>query len=139
MYSPVPDVRLAFRALSKRPGFAAVAIVTLALGIGATTAMFTVVDAILIRPLPYPRPDRLVHLEIRGGDGNAYPLPDSDFVIWRAQADAFDAVAVYDDGTGLSLAGAGEPERIVARNVTAGFFAALEGSPAIGRVFEAGD
>ena len=79
------DVRFALRLLVKRPGFAAVAIVTLALGVGASTSIFSVVEAVLLRPLPFADPDRLVQLTIRGGDGETYPLPDTDFVAWREQ------------------------------------------------------
>src|SRR4051794_31481599 len=116
------DTRFAIRALLKRPGFAAVAITTLALGVGATTAIFSVVDAILLRPLPYPEPERLVELHIQGGDGEAYPLPDTDVLAWRAQHGAFEAVAVYDGGQAMSLTGDGHAERIVADNVSDGFF-----------------
>src|SRR5437868_15140706 len=92
------DLRFAFRLLRAHPGFAAVAILTLALGIGATTSIFTVVEAVLLRPLPYARPGELVHLEIRGADGEAYPLPNTDFLAWREQNSAFTSVAVHDSG-----------------------------------------
>ena len=125
--------------LRKRPGFAVVAILTLALGIGATTSIFTVVDAVLLRPLPFAEPDRLVQLHIRGADGQSYPLPDTDFLAWRERNETFDALAVFDSGQALSLTGAGQPERIIAANVTDGFFAALGARPAAGRVFQPGD
>ena len=119
------DVRFAIRALLKRPGFASLAILTLALGVGATTAIFTVVNAILLRPLPYRDADRLVHVHIRGGDGDIYPLPDSDFAAWRDRHEAFDTISVVDGGEGYSLAGDGPPERVIAQNVTDRFFAVL--------------
>src|SRR6476646_6689153 len=86
------DVRFALRLLVKRPGFAAVAILTLALGVGAATSIFTVVEAVLLRPLPFANPSRLVHLTIRGADGEIFPLPDSDFLAWREQNHAFSSV-----------------------------------------------
>jgi predicted permease len=139
MQSVLHDARHAVRMLRKRPGFAAVAILTLALGIGATTSIFTVVDAVLLRPLPFAEPDRLVQLHIRGADGDSYPLPDADFLAWRERNEMFDALAVFDGGQALSLTGAGQPERIIAANVTDGFFAVLGARPAAGRVFQPGD
>jgi predicted permease len=133
------DSRFAIRALLKRPGFAAVAIATLALGIGATTAIFSVVDAILLRPLPYPQPERLVELHIQGGDGEPYPLPDTDFLAWRAQSAAFESVAAYDGGQGVSLTGDGNAERITADNVSDRFFTVLGAVPLVGRTFQPGD
>jgi putative ABC transport system permease protein len=135
----VEDVRFAVRLLIKRPGFSAVAILTLALGIGASTSIFSVVEAVLLRPLPFAEPDRLVHLTIRGGDGETYPLPDADFIAWREQNEAFSSVAVYDGGEGLALTGEGRAERIIVRNVTDRFFATLGVTPLLGRTFGEGD
>jgi predicted permease len=135
----IQDVRFALRLLAKRPSFALVSIVTLALGIGAATSIFTVVEAVLLRPLPFAEPSRLVHLHIRGSDGDTYPLPDTDFLAWRDQSDAFSSVAVYDSGQGLALTGEGESERIIALNVTDRFFATLGVAPLLGRAFEAGE
>jgi predicted permease len=132
------DVRFAVRALLKRPGFAILAILTLALGVGATTAIFTVVNAILLRPLPYREAGRLVHVHIRGGDGEVYPLPDSDFAAWRDRHEAFETISVVDSGQGFSLAGDGPPERVIALDVTDRFFAVLGVSAAIGRTFDPG-
>jgi putative ABC transport system permease protein len=133
------DVRFALRLLVKRPGFAAVAILTLALGVGASTSIFSVVEAVLLRPLPFAEPDRLVHLTIRGGDGETYPLPDTDFIAWREQNEAFSSVAVYDGGEGLALTGEGDAERIIVRNVTDRFFATLGVAPLLGRTFAEGE
>ncbi len=133
------DVRFALRLLVKRPGFAAVAIVTLALGVGASTSIFSVVEAVLLRPLPFVQPDRLVQLTIRGEDGETYPLPDADFVAWREQNDAFSSLAVYDGGDGLALTGEGDAERIIVRNVTDRFFATLGVAPLAGRTFTDGE
>src|SRR3954465_5539452 len=123
------DVRFALRLLVKRPGFAIVAILTLALGVGATTSIFTVVEAVLLRPLPFPQPDGLVAPYNRGADGGRYPLPDADFLAWRGQTEAFESVAVYDGGQALALTGEGEAERIIAANVTDRFFATLGVQP----------
>src|SRR5262245_41286036 len=133
------DVRFALRLLVKRPGFAAVAILTLALGVGASTSIFSVVEAVLLRPLPFAEPDRLVQLTIRGADGDTYPLPDTDFIAWREQNQAFSSVAVYDSGAGLALTGEGDAERIIVRNVTDRFFATLGVTPLLGRTFTDGE
>ena len=133
------DVRFAVRLLTKRPGFAAVAIATLALGVGAATSIFTVVEAVLLRPLPFPEPTRLVHFHIRGADGDIYPLPDTDFLSWRERSDAFSSVAVYDGGEALALTGQGEAARIIAVNVTDRFFATLGAAPLLGRTFQPGE
>src|SRR3954469_10502135 len=135
----VQDVRFALRLLVKRPGFAAVAILTLALGIGAATSIFSVVEAVLLRPLPFAEPDRLVQLTIHGEDGDTYPLPDTDFIAWREQNETFLSLAVYDGGEGLALTGDGDAERIVVRNVTDRFFATLGVSPLLGRTFGEGE
>src|ERR671930_2721581 len=103
------DLRYAIRLLLKQPGFAFIAILTVALGIGAATSIFTVVEAVLLRPLPFADPDGLLHLHIRGSDGDLYPLPDADFVAWREHSEVFSSVAVYDTGQGLALTGEGEP------------------------------
>lgn len=133
------DVRFALRLLSNRPGFTAVAVLTLALGIGASTSIFSVVEAVLLRPLPFPQPDRLVQVSIRGGDGETYPLPDTDVVAWREQNDAFSSLAVYDSGQGLALTGEGDAERVIVRNVTDRFFATLGVAPLLGRTFLDGE
>src|SRR6058998_1896902 len=95
----VHDVRYAIRLLLRRPGFTAVALLTLAIGIGATTAVFTVVHAVLLRPLPFPDAERLMYVRIEGRRGGIFPLPDADFLAWRAQNRTADAVAVFDSET----------------------------------------
>ena len=132
------DIRFAVRLLIKRPGFAAIAILTLALGIGATTAMFTVVNAVLLSPLPFPDADRLAAVRIIGSGGEAYPLPDADFLAWRDQNHTADAIAIYEPGVS-TLTGAGAAEQVGATGVTDRFFDVLGARPLIGRVFNPGD
>ncbi|HJU66179.1 MAG TPA: permease prefix domain 1-containing protein, partial [Gemmatimonadaceae bacterium] len=117
------DIRYALRTLRRSPGFTTVAVLTLALGIDATTAIFTAVNGVLLRPLPYQEPDRLVRLlgtkEDGSGRGTAsYP----DIQDWRTQSTVFEEVAAYDEWT-ATLGGGGEaPERIDAASVTSPFF-----------------
>jgi putative ABC transport system permease protein len=134
----VQDVRYAIRVCLKRPGFAAVAILTLALGIGATTAIFTVVNAVLLSPLPFRDAERLAEIRIISKNGEGFPLPDADFLAWRAQNRTSDAIAVYDVNA-ATLTGDGEPERIGAAGVTDRFFDVLGARPLLGRVFQEGD
>ena len=105
------DIRFAWRSLRREPGFLAVVLATIALGVGTTTAMFTVVNGVLLRPLAYPNPAALNLLEIRGGDGGRYPLPDADFLALRAVSPQFEHTAVFT-GTSFSFTGSGTPEII---------------------------
>src|SRR6266487_5635852 len=132
------DARYAIRLLSKRPGFAAVAILTLALGIGATTAIFTVVYAVLLSPLPFRDAERLVSVRIVGRDAAIYPLPDADFIAWRSQNQTADAIAAFDNSS-ATITGDGAPERIPGSKVTDRFFDVLGARPLLGRVFQDGD
>ena len=112
MTSLMQDVRYALRLLVKAPGFAVVAVLTLALGIGANTAIFTVVNALLLRPLPYAQPDRLVmvwqDLRARGGPADEWATP-GNYADWRREPDVFARVAV-DRGWRPTLTGGAEPE-----------------------------
>ena len=131
------DFRYALRSLAKNPMFAAVVVLPLALGIGANSAIFTIVDAALIRTLPYRNPDRLVHLFETKQDGSqpheaSYP----DFLDWKGASQFVEGVAGYSAfGLGATLSGAGEPERIVVTAVTPGFFPLLGVQAARGRTF----
>jgi len=138
MATLVHDLRYAIRLLVARPGFSAVAILTLALGIGATTAIFTVVNAVLLRPLPFRDADRLVQVRIAGRAGAIFPLPDTDFLEWRAQNRTADAIAVFDTDS-ATLTGGDAPERLPAASVTDRFFDVLGARPLIGRVLQEGD
>jgi putative ABC transport system permease protein len=132
------DVRFALRLFVKRPGFSLVAVLTLALGIGATTSMFSVVEAVLLRPLPFPEPDRLMQVRITGRDGTDFPLPEADFHLWRAQNDTADAIAVFTSGP-ANVTGDGQPERLISAQVTDQFFTILGAHAEIGRALEDGD
>src|SRR5579863_6239381 len=107
------DFRYAFRSLRKSPGFAATAIAALALGIGANTAIFSVVNTVLLQPLSYPNPDRLVELVWTSADGNNGVASIPKFNVWRQQTQVFDSVAAYDfAGPGINLTGGDRPEQV---------------------------
>src|SRR5687768_1631172 len=107
------DIRFGIRSLLKRPGITAIAIITLALGIGANTAIFSFVNGILLRPLPYPEPDRLALLKEtafkRGVPEMGISFPN--FLDWRAQNHVFEDIATYQ-GANFALTGAGEAEQV---------------------------
>src|SRR5580765_6084435 len=134
----IQDVRYAIRLLVRRPGFALVAVLTLALGIGAATSIFSVVDAVLLRPMPFPNPDRLVLMGIVGRNAGEFPLPDTDFIEWRERNRTADAVAAYSQQA-INITGDGHPERIPGALVTDQFFNVLGSAPERGRVFQEGD
>jgi putative ABC transport system permease protein len=127
------DVRYAFRGLARSPGFAAVALLTLALGIGASTAIFTVVDAVLLRPLPYPDPDELVRVRPSWEGTPVARLSPAEYLDLR-ELEVFAGVGVYAFGT-ANLTGEGEPERLQAAFASWGVLPALGLSPARGRAF----
>jgi putative ABC transport system permease protein len=130
------DLRYAARMLGRNPGFAAVAALTLALGIGANTAIFSVVNAVLLRPLPYRDPDRLVIVGHHGGNQGTVTVRATppDFLEWRDQSNVFEQIAAYKSGT-ADLTVNGEPERLDAWTVSANLFATLGVAPALGRAF----
>src|SRR2546429_8525339 len=128
------DLKFALRQLLKNPGFAAVAVLTLALGIGANTAIFSVVNAVLLRPLPYTESGRLVWLSERGPNFPTMSISYPNFSDWRAQQTVFDHIGVYNWGS-YNLTGKGEPHRLTAVRISADAFAPLPGQPAIGRLF----
>ena len=137
MDSIIKDIRYGVRGLLKRPGFTAIALVALALGIGANTAIFSLVNAVLIKSLPFPDPDQLVWIygNIRNGGSRASVSPP-DFLDYRSQNKTFDQLAA--SGTqpvSVNLTGSGEPERIMASAVTGNYFQVFGVAPAIGRTF----
>ena len=130
------DARFGVRTLVRNPGFAAVAILTLALGTGATSAIFSFVYAVVLRPLPYHEPNRLVSVvEHRGVDMG---LTAPDYLDWRAAATSFEQLAA-SAATTANLTGRGEPERVAAVRVSGNYFDALGVPPALGRGFRWSD
>ena len=132
------DLRYAVRGLRRSPGFAAVAVLTLALGIGATTAIFSAVYPILLAPLPYPGADRLVMISDVGAGGAPLDVAYGTFRELAARSRTFDALAVTDAWQ-PALTGLAEPERITGQRVSAGYFRVLGVAPAAGRDFDAAD
>jgi putative ABC transport system permease protein len=128
------DVRYAGRRLRSNPGFTLVSVLTLALGIGATTAIFSVVSPILIDSLPYPQAKRLVALSERASDGSALPPTFGTFVELHARSRSFESLAAADQWR-PSLTGTGEPERLVGQRVSASYFRTLGVGPVVGRDF----
>ena len=128
------DVRYALRMLAKRPAFTLVAVFTLAVGIGANTAIFSVVNGVLLRPLPYPEPDRIVRLWEQSQRGTRIDVSHPNFVDWRAAAGSFDGFAEYAGGTETVLGG---QEAVFADvyTVSDGFFRVFGVAPALGRTF----
>ena len=133
------DLRFALRQLRKSPGFALTTILTLALGIGATTTIFSLVNAVLLRPLPFPQQDRLIWLQIENRtSGAAVPgnISYPDFFDWRSQQRSFTAIAAYRED-GLTLTGVGDAQQLTAETVSKEFFQVLGVRPQLGRDFRA--
>jgi predicted permease len=128
------DLRYGARMLAKHPGFTLVAVVALALGIGANSAIFSVVDAVLLRPLPFEESDRLVFLSERSPQLEGMSISYPNFTDWRAQNQSFEKIGVYRRNS-YNLTGRGEPERFVGGIFSADLFAALRVRPALGRLF----
>src|SRR5215467_39963 len=148
MNTLLQDIRYGLRSLAKAPGFTAIAVATLALGIGANTAIFSVVHAVLLRRLPYPEPERLLVMterHIRDGKWSASGttrsrlrsgggVPWLTFLDWRAQARSFRGLAGFHTRQ-IMLSGTGEPEMLLSAQVSAEFFPLLGVRPALGRSF----
>lgn len=134
------DIRFAVRSLLKVPGFTVVAILVMAVGIGANTAVFSVINTVLLKPLTYPDPQSLVHLMNTGDQGSFPGANVPKFNIWRQQTGIFQQVAAYDSGgAGLNLTGNDQPEQVQGIHVTVDYFSVL-GAPVIaGRTFTAAE
>ena len=135
MQSVWQDLRHGLRMLTKNPGFAAIAILTLALGIGANTALFSVVNGVLLSPLPYQQPDRLVAMYTsRSGELDRSSISYPNFLDWRRGNQTFSGMAAYR-GDDFNLTGRGEPEQVSTEMVSASFFPLIGVKPILGRVF----
>ncbi|HET9707788.1 MAG TPA: ABC transporter permease, partial [Gemmatimonadales bacterium] len=134
MEALLQDLKLALRQLAKSPGFTAVAVLTLALGIGANTAIFSAVDAVLLRPLPYPQSDRLVDLSASNTEPVRFAISYPDLLDFRALTHDFTGVAGYSSQR-YNLTGAGDPREVQAAFATADLFDVLGVHPTIGRSF----
>jgi putative ABC transport system permease protein len=128
------DVRFGARVLARHKGFTFVAVLTLALGIGANTAIFSVVNAVLLRPLPYENSDELVQIWGTQPQLDTAPMSPANFLDWREQNRVFERVAAYN-GQNFNLSGVDEPERIRATRVSADLFELLRVRPTLGRAF----
>ena len=130
----IQDIRYAVRKLSRTPAFTAIAALTLALAIGATTAIFSVIDAVLLKPLPFRDPERVVRVtNIRDGNRMVSSVPD--FLDIRTQSKSYSSVAPIDPQAAMNLTGGSEPERVQAARVGATFWSLLGVTPALGRGF----
>src|SRR5882762_7576656 len=118
------DLRLGLRMILKNSGFTAVVVATLALGIGANVALFSVVNGVLLNPLPFPQPEQLVTLDQSKPNFETGAIPYPNFRDLQKENRTFSAMAI-SRGFGFSLVGAGEPERVSARLITADFFSVL--------------
>src|SRR5205085_9613555 len=134
------DLRYGVRMLVKSPGFTVVAVLALALGIGANTAMFSVVNAVLLRALPYQHANRLVLVweHKRASDNPHNVVSPADFLDWRDQAQSFDAMAAFVD-VRFNLTGAGAPVEIPAQISTGNLFELLGAQAALGRTYTVAD
>src|SRR6266852_1794707 len=137
MQTLLQDLRYAVRMLLKSPGFTCVAVFTLALGIGANSAIFSVVNTLLIRPLPYSNPDQLVmvweNLARANNPHNA--VSPANFLDWKEQNKSFQQMAAFTALVNYNFTDGAVPERVVAARVSAGFFQMLGVQPVQGRLF----
>ncbi len=139
MESLLHDIKFSVRMLLKAPAFTIVAILTLALGIGANTAIFSVINAVLLRPLPFHEPDRLVQLWETEAAPGTYPFAGPDYLDWQAQNHTLEATSLYTWGRNFNASGAGQPEPVLALNTQANFFSVLGVRPFLGRTFVTGE
>src|SRR5262245_46195406 len=132
------DTRYGLWMLKRNPGLTCVALLTLALGIGANTAIFSVVDAVLLRPFPYPESDRLVYVGLKRAQENDLGLAfRTDFLEWRERTKSFDQIGAYRSGGSVDLVERGERERLSPGLISSNLFATLGVAPALGRAFMA--
>jgi len=133
------DLGYALRRLAHSPGFTALVVLILALGIGANSAIFSVVDAALLRPLPFKDPDRLLQVwETESAEGR-FPLTGADYLDWQKMNHTFEALTLYSHQRAMNASGAGEPERVIVVETQANFFSVVGVQPMAGRDFLAGE
>jgi putative ABC transport system permease protein len=128
------DFRYALRMLVKSPAFSAIAILTLGLAIGANSAIFSVVNAVLLRPLPYPHSEQLVRVFGSQPQLALAPTSPPNFLEWKEENQVFEQIGTYT-GQGFNLVGGDQPERVIGQRVSADLFQLLGVQPALGRAF----
>lgn len=134
------DLRFALRSLRRTPGFTLVALFVIILGIGVNTAVFSVVDAVVLKPLSYPNSEQLVQLVMTTPEGNFPVASIQEFAIWQKLSGIFQQVAAYDEGgSGMNLTGGDHPEQVQAMHVTRSYFSLLDAPIALGRTFTAAE
>src|SRR5262249_43624093 len=131
------DMRFGMRMFWKNPGVTLIVVITLSLGIGANTAIFGVVNAVLLRPLPYESPERLVIISESDAQRKVQSMAVSgpNFLDWRGQAQSFERMAAFDGEENFNLTGGEFPERVRGATVSEDFFLTLGAAPAVGRAF----
>ena len=129
------DLRFGMRVLRKSPGFAFAVVATLALGIGATTAVFSVVYGVALRPLPYAQPEQLVLVSTLAGNSSRISAGATNYRDWRAENSVFQEIGLTKLVQNFNITGDGEPERVLGGRQTAGVFRVLGVKPMLGRVF----
>jgi hypothetical protein len=134
----VQDLRYGARSLVKARGFAAIAILTLALGIGANSAIFSFVDGVLLKPLPYRDPERILNLWEKPPGGGNNVVSAMNFLDWRAQSTVFETVVAATGGA-MTLSGRGDPALLRVGRVSTGYFDIYGIKPALGRTFQPGE
>ena len=134
MTSLIQDLQYGLRMLFKHPGVTAIAVLTLALGIGANTAIFSVVNAVLLNPLPYREPDRLVSLWENVPAHGRWRASPANFFDWKKQNTVFEDVGAFG-GSAMTVTGDGEPEQLLGAKVSSGYFAVVGVEPFLGRAF----
>ena len=139
MHNLFQDFRYGLRTLRKNPGFAMGAILVLALGIGANTAIFSVVNAVLLRPLPFPNPEQLVQIwhtppQASFPGMKEFAVSAANYLDWAAENHVFQQMSIYT-WSSYNLTGKGEPQFVSARAVSSDFFPVLQAQPLLGRVF----
>ncbi len=138
MHDILQDLKYALRQLRKSPGFTTVAVLTLALGLGANSALFSVINGVLLNPLPFPNPDQLVALHENKPNFQGGSISYANFRDWQKDNHTFAAMAVARPYA-FSLTGTGEPEQVNAEFVTSDFFSLLGVTPVLGRSFATGE